>query len=216
MRLPKSKAGLTLSFLYLIVSIFLILSQGLFGEQSVVLFRGVFENEEYEEYIIHNLEMLASSPTLFLIWEEKLTKKKIDTIKKYAEEVVVFEKRAVLAKEEFSIFTIADALGRRDKKRAWMLLQRAYSESVASEHIYGILFWQVKVIALVQSREKEKATFSSLNLKPFVLGKAEQYSKNYTEEETKCLLGSLIDVYHRARGGREEFSIGLERLILSL
>ena len=40
MRLLKSKVGLTLSFLYLIVSIFLILSQGLFGESFIALLLG--------------------------------------------------------------------------------------------------------------------------------------------------------------------------------
>ena len=40
MRLPKSKVGLTLSFLYLIVSIFLILSQGLFGESFIAILLG--------------------------------------------------------------------------------------------------------------------------------------------------------------------------------
>lgn len=41
MRLPKSKVGLTLSFLYLIVSLSLILSQGLFGESFIALILGV-------------------------------------------------------------------------------------------------------------------------------------------------------------------------------
>ena len=40
MSLPKSKAGLTLSFLYLIGGIYLILSQGLFGESFVALLLG--------------------------------------------------------------------------------------------------------------------------------------------------------------------------------
>ena len=40
MRLPKSKAGLTLSVLYLIVSIYLILSQGLFGESFIAILLG--------------------------------------------------------------------------------------------------------------------------------------------------------------------------------
>ena len=40
MKLPKSKVGLTLSFLYLIVSASLVLSQGLFGESFIVLLLG--------------------------------------------------------------------------------------------------------------------------------------------------------------------------------
>ena len=40
MRLPNSKVGLALSFLYLIVSIFLILSQGLFGESFIAILLG--------------------------------------------------------------------------------------------------------------------------------------------------------------------------------
>ena len=40
MRLPKSKVGLTLSFLYLIVSTYLILSQGIFGESFIAILLG--------------------------------------------------------------------------------------------------------------------------------------------------------------------------------
>lgn len=40
MKLPKSKVGLILSFLYLIGSIFLILSQGLFGESFIAILLG--------------------------------------------------------------------------------------------------------------------------------------------------------------------------------
>ena len=40
MRLPKSKVGLTLSFLYLIFSTYLILSQGIFGESFIAILLG--------------------------------------------------------------------------------------------------------------------------------------------------------------------------------
>ena len=40
MRLPKSKVGLTFSLLFLIVSIYLIFSQGLFGESFIALILG--------------------------------------------------------------------------------------------------------------------------------------------------------------------------------
>jgi len=41
MTLPKSKLGLTLSFLYVLASTILILSQGLFGESFVALILGM-------------------------------------------------------------------------------------------------------------------------------------------------------------------------------
>ena len=40
MKLPKSKVGLILSFLYLAGSIFLILSQGIFGESFIAILLG--------------------------------------------------------------------------------------------------------------------------------------------------------------------------------
>ena len=41
MKLLKSKTGLTLSFLYLGISIFLIISQGLFGESFIAVILGL-------------------------------------------------------------------------------------------------------------------------------------------------------------------------------
>ena len=41
MRIPQSKIGLTLSTLYLLVSAFLILSQGLFGESFIAIVLGL-------------------------------------------------------------------------------------------------------------------------------------------------------------------------------
>ena len=41
MRIPQSKIGLTLSILYLLVSVFLILSQGLFGESFIAIILGL-------------------------------------------------------------------------------------------------------------------------------------------------------------------------------
>jgi len=40
MKLPKSKVGLILSFLYLMGSIFLVLSQGIFGESFIAILLG--------------------------------------------------------------------------------------------------------------------------------------------------------------------------------
>ena len=58
MRIPQSKIGLILSIIYILVSVFLILSQGLFGESFIAIVLGM----PWQYFIVYlNLQSAVSS-----------------------------------------------------------------------------------------------------------------------------------------------------------
>lgn len=166
--------------------------QGLFSKTYLVFLSYLFENEEAKEAVLTKLSALTDSPNIFVMLEGKCDKETLLALTEAAEKVVVFEKKGG-KKEAFSIFSLTDALGRRDKKNLWMLYQQALREDFAPENINGVLFWKVK----------------SLLLAPY-------QNRAWKREELKDLSRRLVFLYHDAHRGVHDFAIGLERLVLSL
>jgi len=110
----------------------------------------------------------------------------------------------------FSIFSLADALGERDKKRMWVLYREAIDLGISPEEIVGTLFWQVKMILL--AHRVKKAT--DAGVKDFPFSKAQRYAKNYSLDEIQKLSSDIISIYHEAHRGKVDFEIELEKLIL--
>lgn len=194
----------------------LLSSQELFGNETLVILSGVLEKKDDVDYILKNLKDIQSSKTIFIFLEGEITKKIFNQIKKRAEDAWFSEDGINKRDVEFSIFSLTDAVGKRDKKRAWIILQRAYSHGIAPESIYGTLFWHIKTLALVQGAQERGEDLSNLNLKPFVVNKTLGFLRNYNKTDIQKMLKGLIDVYHRAHGGKEEFDIGLEKLLLKI
>src|SRR3989344_461017 len=115
-------------------------------------------------------------------------------------------------KKKFNIFTLTDALGRRDKKGFWVLYQKAKLNNVSDEEVHGILFWQIKNMLL--SFDAKDAEAAGLN--DFVFRKSLGFTKNYSYNELKKLLRELVFLYHDARKGIHKIDIALERFILSI
>lgn len=191
-------------------------SQALFGEKTIVIFDGLLSNKEHEEYFKNKRKALASSPNIFIIREEKVGKKTQDIFARQVEKIAIFDGEKRYKEEGFSIFSLADAVGARDKKKAWLLLQKAFAEGVEPEQIYGTLFWQTKTLTLVKKADHEGVAPHTLGLNPFVLRKAQRFAKNYSQKECTALLSQLIEAYHNARAGRGELSPALERFVLTL
>ena len=196
----------------------LIFSQGLFDKKFIVHLDRALSNKEAREFIIKHLSELTESENAFVITEPKLAKPTFEKIKKVAFKTEVFE-ASVSAKEdkpEFNIFSLADALGRKDKKTTWVLLYKALRAGITPEQIHGTIFAQVKNMALLKCAEKEKVKTSELGLHPFVIKKATGFAKNFSQEELEKLSGKLVTIYHDARRGGDELPVALEKFVLKL
>lgn len=194
----------------------LIFSQGLFDKKFIVHLDRVMEDKDTREYIMGHLDELAKSENGFVITEYKLLKPAFTKIEKVAVKTEVFEAKAVDTKPEFNIFALGDALGRKDWRQLWVLYNQAVRAGVAQEQIHGVVFGQIKNMALVRRAEKENIHTGSLGLHPFVVTKAKGFAKNFSDKELEDYSRTLVHMYHGARGGEDDLDVGLEKFILSL
>jgi len=184
--------------------------QGLFVQKYIVWLDGIFEDKDMRDQVHEFLPEMKVSQNIFVILENKFDAATLKDVKKYAEKIVEIEGKKVPAEREFSIFTLADALGARDKKEAWLLYRKAIDLGMPPESIVGTLFWQTKMILLAHKAR----TAAEAGVNDFPFSKAKRYAQNYSLDETRALSSKLISLYHDAHRGKVNFEIGLEQLML--
>lgn len=187
-------------------------SQGLFGDTTLFVFDCVFDKKNEQEMLLAHANDLFASPNFFLILEPLLEKSIADELedaKVLIEECVA---KKVDMRPDFNIFSLGDALGKRNKKELWVLYQEATLAGLSSEEISGTLFWAVKNIALMKNAKPG----DDCGMSPFVAKKSRGFAENYTGEEIENLSHTLVTLYHEAHRGGEPMEIALERFILNL
>jgi DNA polymerase III delta subunit len=165
--------------------------QGLFANKYIVFLDRLCEDKKVKEDFLDFIKVLGESQNIFIILEGKLDKATAGKIEKKAEKTQEFllpEKK----KEEYNAFALANAVGNRDKKNAWILYRKAIDKGEAPEALHGMMFWKVKSMMIGG------------------LGNA------YSKEELYNLADRLITTYHDSRRGVHELETGVEALILSL
>lgn len=186
-------------------------SQGLFDKKYIVQIDGVMSDKNATEVIVQYIPDLASSENVFIFIEPDIEKKVLSKIQKHADKVEVFLETGK-KETSFNAFSLADALGQRNRKDLWVKYHKALLAGKEVEEIHGIIFWQLKSIILASGAKSAKEA----GLKQFPFQKSKRFSQNYTSDEVHRLLRDLVDVYHSARRGGGEMSIKLERFILSV
>ena len=161
---------------------------GMFAEKRLIVLDGTFANEEMRAAVESELPRIAKSEELFLLLEEKLDAATRKTLEKYAESAKRFDLPAKA--RDGSIFAIANALRKGDKKGLWVSLQREFAKGAAPEAIHGVLFWGAKDMFMKARGEGEKS-------------------------RAKKIIESLVELPHEARRHGEELEYALERFVLS-
>lgn len=184
----------------------LVEGQGLFEQKYIVTLLRCLD-----ESLLDRAKELGQSENVFLMFEETLSAKDKKKLEKYAQKIEEHA-RAKQIKQEFNVFAMTDALGKRDKKTLWKLYQEALRAGKTPEEIHGVLLWQLKAL---MSAEKEKSA-KDAGLKPFVYSKTQGFLRNFKENEVAETTACFIDLYHEARQGKQDFELGLEKAILSL
>ena len=165
--------------------------QGLFSQKTVVLLKRIFSVKENIKWFSKMIQDMKESTNVFILTEWILNKNDLERLRKEAEKTEEFNlKESEGKKDQPIVFSMADALERKDKKNLWRLYLKALKEGVATENILGTLFWKVKTMRL-------------------------QKSRNYSEEEIKNLSSKIVDIYHEGRTEGKEIEILLEKFILS-
>lgn len=163
---------------------------GLFGEKHVFVIDNVSENEEMWAVLLEILEGMKESGEQFFLFEEKVDAATRRTIEKYAETTKKFD--APKKERDNSVFALANALRRADKKALWAGYQRELIKGNAPEAIHGVLFWGAKDM-LLKSKE----------------GTAEN-------SRARKLVAELAELPHEARRNSFDLEYALERFMLSV
>jgi hypothetical protein len=171
-----------------------------------------------EMYVIHSLarmlhindlvEEYAVSKNIIIFSEETITKPIIKVFEKVESIIHDFGKEEKIKKQEFNMFSLTDALGARDKKNLWLLFRQAIQKG-SPEEIHGILFWQIKNLALV------KTSTTNPGMNPFVYQKTSGYAQKFSLEEIQKISRDLVYMFHN-RDAYSTLEIDLEKFILGL
>jgi hypothetical protein len=189
----------------------LIASQGLFFSKNIFLFSKVLESPDIHKLILDKISDLAQSDNLFIFVEEDLDKKTFEKFEKKANKIQEIKSDKLKQKKEFNIFILAEALAKKNKKDLWLLYLENLKRATAEE-IYGIFWWQIKTLLLIEKNSNAK----DAGLKPFVYSKNEKFLANFKENEIEKIGAELIRIYHQSRRGGVALEIALEKWILKL
>lgn len=177
---------------------------GLFGDRELYVLHGLARSLSLKDILPEYTE----SDNIFIFSEDTVTKPITKEFEKNNAYIQDFGKEEKIKKQEFNMFSLTDALGKRDKKQLWLLFQEAIKKG-SPEEIHGILFWQVKNLALV------KASQTNPGMNPFVYKKTFTYAQKFSLEEIKNMSQKLTHVFHN-RDIYSSLDIELEKFILQI
>lgn len=184
--------------------------QGLFSSKYIIFLNKITENAEAAEAIKDFITAMQESANIFIIFEGKLNADLKKVLLKNAEKAIESELATKLAKKEFNIFALGDALGSRDAVRSWFIYREAVANGNEPEGVVGTLFWQVKAVLLAYNAKSA----AEAGLNPFVYSKAKSYAKNYSRAEMQKLAHDLVTLYHDGHRGLVDLELGVERWLL--
>lgn len=183
-------------------------STSLFGGTPCYLLDTPSESADVFTFVFEELETLAVSVNTFVIIEAGLLAADKKVLTKYATEMSEYVRAPGKA---FNVFSLTDALARRDKRALWVLLMEAKREGFSEEEIIGTLFWQMKSLRLAaRAGSAEEA-----GMKPFVYTKSRGALIKFKEGEIDAKARELVSLYHDGHRGVRDISIALEKWILS-
>ncbi|MBI5456248.1 hypothetical protein HY969_00740 [Candidatus Kaiserbacteria bacterium] len=117
-----------------------------FGGKRVLVFEGVCVNPELIDIFMQSLDALSASDENVFVYEEKPLADLRKKIEKYASGVEKFD--SPKKERDSSVFQLANALKKGDKKALWVGYLREIEKGNAPEMLHGILFWAAKDMLL--------------------------------------------------------------------
>jgi DNA polymerase III delta subunit len=183
---------------------------GIFESKSIVVLKYPKEKKEVWDFVYQNLSALAESENAFIITENVFLAEEKKDLKKHA--FAFKEFKEIKKEKDNGLFSIAGAVGRRDKKEAWLLLQSFLKKGIEAEDIFNIIFWQVKTLVLAGA----SGNALDAGLKEYSFRTGKEYSKNFNPVEKEKILPELLRIYHNARGFGLPLDLALEKFVLNL
>lgn len=162
---------------------------GMFGGKRVLVFENVCTNPDLSDIFVDALEYLKESDEQVFVFESKPLADLRKKLEKYADSVEKFD--APVKERDSSIFAMANALRKRDKKALWVAYMQEVAKDSAPEAVHGVLFWAAKDMFLKSGSDVR------------------------TKARAASLVATLAELPHEARRRGEDMEYALERFVLS-
>lgn len=163
--------------------------RGMFAAKRVLVFEGVCTNLELCDVFLDSLGHLAKSDEEVYVFESKPLAELRKKLEKHAETVEKFD--APAKERDASVFAMANALRKHDKKALWVAYMREIAKDNAPEAVHGVLFWAAKDMLLKSGHDA------------------------VMRERSQHLIAALVELPHAARRRGEALEYALERFVLS-
>ena len=157
---------------------------GMFGDERIVVLDNVLGNDELRERLLVRLKDIAKSDDVFFMLETTIDADTRKSVEKYSEKTERFD--APKKDRDNSIFSLANALQRGQRKELWVGYQRELLKGNVPEAIHGTLFWAAKQAFLRSDTPR-----------------------------TRALVAELAELPHEARRRGFELEYALEHFVLS-
>lgn len=184
-------------------------SENLFGGINILYFDGILDDPEGESFYRNTIQ---DTTHLVIIREKTIPKDLLLFFQRIAETkdyplIKKIEKRD-------SGFAIADAVGARDKKRAWVEFEKLRRHGAPMEEVHGTIFWAFKSMHLALLLPKSEAL--ATGMKEFTYRNYYGFAKKYLKKELEDKLSELKDIYHHGHRGEGELEVLMEQFLLRL
>lgn len=187
----------------------LFMGENLFGGQNILYFDGILEHPDGERFY---RTILCETPHLVFIREKSPGKDLLSFLGRLGE-VKEFELEKKIEKR-INSFAIADAIGAKNKKIAWVEYEKSRKRGAADEEVHGTIFWGVKSMYLASMLTPKQA--SELGMKDYTYKTYRRYAENYSTAELVDKLANLKEIYHQGHRGDGNFDENLEQFLLNL
>ncbi len=158
------------------------------------------------ELLIVNRESLGSGDLAIWIGEElKSSNKLFKQVKELGGQIRHF--KPVIPKH---VFGFLDALGYKNKKKAFLELHRLLDQGEAPLYLLTMIVWQIRNLLKVQFSANGGP---KPKMAPFVLRKAQGQAKNFEEEELIGVFKNLLDVEVKLKTTQIDPVLVLDRVV---
>ncbi|MEX2514585.1 MAG: hypothetical protein WD335_00420 [Candidatus Paceibacterota bacterium] len=188
----------------------LTVGRGLFEEKYIVFLFHVLSTDHGQEALLERLEALGTAEHIFILIEDEVKKTHLKKLEKHAEATQEFAGKG--EGEEYKPFPLSDAYGRRDKRGAWIELQKAREANQRAESVHGILAWQTRLMLLA----KECKTADEAGVSAYPFKKAKNFGRNFSAAELADNMQQLVWMYHNAHRGRYDLHDAMEQFLLEI
>ena len=185
------------------------LAESLFGGENILYFDGILDHSDGEQF--YRTILKDTDHRVFI--REKDPGKDLTAFFARLGEVKEYKIAKKIEKRENS-FAIADAIGARNKKNAWVEYEKTRKRGAAIEEVHGTVFWAFKSMYIAGSLTAAEA--AKAGMKEYTYRNYHQFSKKYLGEELVTRLRELKEMYHLGHRGEVDMEHAMELLLLDL